>query len=333
LSRGDNWEEISADLTTNDPVKIAGEGNIQYCTITTISESPLEPGVIWVGTDDGRAHVTRDHGKSWTDLTPVIEEAGGPKDYWVSRVHASASDDATAYVSKSGYRRDDFRPFLFKTTDFGKTWFSISEGLPARPVNVIVEDMGNPNLLFLGNDSGVYVSNDGGGHWVAMRGNMPTVAVHDLVIHPRENDLVAGTYGRGVWITDISPLREMREELWSKDVHLFEIEPKVVSRMRAWGNYQLYGDRHITTPNEPSGLVIYYYLKNTPTEAVSIHIADPYGTQVKTIEVEPTQGINRTVWDMTNEEDERVPPGEVVVTLEAGEEKLSQRTRIRERQH
>jgi hypothetical protein len=293
----------------------------------------VEPGLIWVGTDDGRAHVTRDHGNSWTDLTPIIQEAGGPKDYWVSRVHASASDRATAYVAKSGYRRDDFRPFLFKTTDFGKTWSSISERLPERPVNVIVEDMKNPDLLFLGNDSGIYVSNDGGGNWLAMRGNMPTVAVHDLVIHPRESDLVAGTYGRGVWITDVSLFRGMTEEILAEDVHLFEIEPKAGSRLRAWGNYQLYGDRHITTPNEPMGLVIYYYLKDAPTEAVRILIADPYGDQLKAIDVEPMQGINRTVWDMTNEEDERVPPGEVVVTLEAGKERLARRTRIRERQH
>jgi hypothetical protein len=188
--------------------------------------------------------------------------------------------------------------------------------------------MKNPDLLFLGNDSGIYVSNDGGGNWLAMRGNMPTVAVHDLVIHPRENDLVAGTYGRGVWVTDISLFREMTEELWPKEAHLFEIEPRVGSRLRAWGNYQLYGDRHITTPNEPFGLVIYFYLKNTPKKAARIRIADPYGTPVKTIDVEPTQGINRTVWAMVDEEDESVQPGDYVVTLEVGEAQLMRRARI-----
>ena len=142
---------------------------------------------------------------------------------------------ATAYVSKTGFRADDFRPFLFKTTDFGKTWTRTTTGLPDKPINVVVEDLKNKDLLFVGNDRGVYASIDGGGHWVAFRANMPTVPVHDMVIHPRENDLVVGTYGRGMWITDIAPLREMNGTTLEKDLYLFDIEPKRRRGEGAWG--------------------------------------------------------------------------------------------------
>jgi len=202
LNRGDDWQEISPDLSTNETDKMIPreEGGIPWFAITTISESPVTPGVIWVGTTCGKVHVTKDAGANWIDLTQKITAVGGPEKYYVSRVFASNFQDGTAYVSKSGYRRDDFRPFLYKTTDFGATWTPITDGLPDKPINVIFEDRTNPDLLFLGNDMGVYVSIDGGKKWVRMRNNMPTVAVHDLLVHPRENDLVVATYGRGLYI-------------------------------------------------------------------------------------------------------------------------------------
>jgi hypothetical protein len=329
LDRGDHWEEISPDLTTNDPVKIAGRGHIQYCTITTISESPVRPGVLWVGTDDGRVHVTRNHGADWTELTGRIHELGGPEEYWVSRVHASSTDAETAYVTKSGYRRDDFHPFVFKTMDYGETWSKIAEGLPERPVNVIFEDRKNPNLIFLGNDMGIYVSIDAGKRWVAMKGNMPTVPVHDLVIHPRENDLVAGTYGRSIWIADVTVVQEMNDELLGKDAHLFEIEPKPAREMKAWGNYELYGDRHITTPNDPVGLVINYYLKEKVGRSVTLSVSDPYGTEITKLEATTEPGLNQVFWNFDDEEKKKVSPGEYVVTLELGDERLSKRARVR----
>ncbi len=329
LDRGDHWEEISPDLTTNDPIKIAGRGHIQYCTITTISESPVLPGVIWVGTDDGRVHVTRNHGADWTELTGRIHAIGGPEEFWVSRVHTSSTDAGTAYVTKSGYRRDDFRPFVFKTTDYGETWSAITDGLPGRPVNVIFEDRKNPNLLFLGNDMGIYVSIDAGKRWVAMKGNMPTVPVHDLVVHPRENDLVAGTYGRSIWITDVTVLQEMNDELLAKNAHLFEIESKPGREMEAWGNYELYGDRHITTPNEPVGLVINYYLKEKVESEVTLSVSDPYGAAIRKLEATGEAGLNRVVWDLEDQDEKKVSPGEFVVTLELGDTKLSRRARVR----
>src|SRR5947209_6008725 len=159
MDRGEHWQEISPDVTTNDQAKIAQNGpSIRFCTITTISESPVTPGVLWVGTDDGKVQVTRDGGARWDDVTPNVAAAGGPANVWVSRVFASPHDAATAFVAKTGYRDDDFKPYLFRTTDYGKTWTSIAGDLPNRPINVVVQDRVKPDPLFVGNDRGVYVS-------------------------------------------------------------------------------------------------------------------------------------------------------------------------------
>ncbi|MFC2167342.1 WD40/YVTN/BNR-like repeat-containing protein, partial [Acidobacteriota bacterium] len=186
-NRGDTWVEVSSDLSTNDPKKLTtgkgGDGNIQYCTITTIDESPLVPGLLWVGTDDGNVHISKDGGGNWTQLNSRI--SGNPG-YWVSRVTASNHDPGTAYVSYTGYRRDDFRPFIYKTTDYGQTWASIAANLSNEPINVVKEDRINPNLLYVGTEFAVYISIDSGKSWVKMKNNMPTQPVQDLLIHPRE---------------------------------------------------------------------------------------------------------------------------------------------------
>lgn len=345
LNRGDDWQEISPDLTLNDPVKIAGRGNIQYCTIATVSESPMTPGIIWAGTDDGKVHLTKDGGANWVELTKNIVRAGAPRDYWVSRVFASHHEEGTAYVAKTGYRRDDFQPFLYKTTDFGATWTSISGNLPPEPINVIFEDRKNPNLLFVGTEMSVYVSIDGGRRWVCMKNNIPTNAVHDLLIHPRENDLVVATHGRGIFISDISPLQELNDKVFSEDVYLFEVEPKKQRVMRR--SQSLSGHRHFTTPNEPYGFLIYYYLKNdVPTDA-SITITDPYGEEINTLKGTAKAGLHKVVWNMrhkpTEEELEQrrlspfrfrdpvgksVTPGEYVIVLKVGEKKLTRKAKI-----
>src|SRR5262249_36476303 len=288
----------------------------------TIAESPRTAGVIWVGTDDGKVQVTRDGGGGWTDVTSAIATAGGPPEMWVSRVFASSFEAGTAYVSKTGFRADDFRPFLFKTTDFGKTWTRITTGLPDKPINVVVEDVKNKDLLFVGNDRGVYVSIDGGAHWTALRANMPTVPVHDIVIHPRENDLVVGTYGRGMWITDVGPLREMNAAMLDKDLHLFDIEPKRRRGEGAWGNYHLYGDRYATTPNEADGLTIVYYLKNAGSTA-SITVEDATGRTVRTQQSPAAAGLNRVVLNMQAERGQPLPAGDysVTITVEGRSEK------------
>ncbi len=294
--RGEYWEEISSDLTSNDPTKLTtgkgGDGNIQYCTITTIDESPLKQGVLWVGTDDGNVWVTKDGGKEWEKLNDKIP--GNPR-YWVSRVAASYHDPGTAYVSYTGYRRDDFRPFLYKTTDYGETWVPIVSNLPEEPINVIREHHRNPNLLFVGTEFAVYVSIDGGKNWSQMKNNMPTQPVHDLVIHPRENDLVVATHGRGIFIADISPLEELTPEVLEKDVHFFSIKSKVrwisgLSPASSTLNYNGEG--------EPNGIAIYYYLKKESKEDVKIKIYK--GTMlINEIKGKKDSGMNRVIWDMT----------------------------------
>lgn len=295
--RGEYWEEISPDLTTNDPTKLAtgkgGDGNIQYCTITTMDESPLEAGVIWVGTDDGNAWLTRDGGKNWSKLNDRI--SGNPG-YWVSRVIASKHDPGTAYLSYTGYRQDDFRPFLYKTTDFGETWTSIAGNLPNEPINVIREDHKNPNLLFVGTEFAVYFSIDSGKSWTKMKTNMPTQPVHDLQIHPRENDLIVATHGRGIFITDITPLQEISSQVLAKDAHLFAIEPKV-----RWVNSK---SNHSSSTNfagesEPNGIVVNYYLKTKVKGDIKIIVYK--GTKViSEISGKNEPGIQKIVWDMTS---------------------------------
>lgn len=342
--RGDHWEEISPDLTTNDPSKISPPGAaIQHCTITTISESPLTAGVIWVGTDDGKVQVTKNAGISWTDVTVGIAKAGGPEDAWVTRVFASHSNGAIAYVSKSRHRQDDFRPFLYKTTDYGATWSSIASNLPNRPINVVFEDYKNSDLLFVGNDAGVYATIDGGARWFALRGNMPTVPVQDLIIHPRESDLVVGTYGRGIWITNIAVLREFSNELVNEDVHFFSVRPKSRRNEGALGNYRLLGDRLLVTPNEPNGLELVYFLKEESKEKVTIAVTAAGGATLRTLEGTKKAGINRVVLNLggsnrpLSTEGSRarppgdvreIPPGEYDVTLTLRGHKLTQKARV-----
>jgi len=336
--RGDHWEEISGDLTTNDPSKISPPGAaIQHCAIVTISESPAAAGVIWVGTDDGKVQVTRNAGTNWTDATKAIAKAGGPEDAWVTRVFASNFKAGTAYIAKSRHHHDDFRPFLFKTSDFGVTWKSISSNLPTRTLNVIIEDYKNPDLLFLGNDIGVYVSIDGGKRWTPLKGNMPNVPVHDLVIHPREGDLIAGTFGRGIWITNIAALRELSDAVLSEEVHFFSVQSKARRTEGALGNYRLLGDRHVVTPNEMNGLAFVYYLREQAKEKVTITVAEPAGTTVRTLEGTAKAGLNRVVWvsqpagPFVNRNDanqREILPGDYLVTLQIGEKKYTQKARI-----
>ena len=257
--RGENWEEISPDLTTDNP-ELRDVGQLAYCTITTLDESPVQQGVIWAGTDDGNVQLTSDGGETWTKLNDRI--TGNPG-YWVSRVTASHHDAGAAYVTYTGRRQDDFRPFVYKTTDFGQTWESIANNLPNdEPVNVIREDRKNPDLLFIGTEKTVHVSLDGGANWTRMQNNLPTTGVQDLVIHPRENDLVVGSHGRGFFIADISVLQELTPGVLAKDVHLFDIGPKVQWVMTSQKSVSA---QNYSGENEPHGAVINYYLKRTCT--------------------------------------------------------------------
>ena len=356
LNRGDTWEEISPDLTTNDSTKIGL--NVPYCTITTISESPLRAGVIWVGTDDGKLHLTQNHGGTWTDLTPALTAAGANPERWVSRVYASTHEPGTAFVSKSGFRNDDFAPYLYRTTDYGKSWTAIAGNLPRAPINVVVQDRKNRNLLVVGNDIGVFVSVDGGGRWSQLKANLPTVAVHDLTIHPRENDLVIGTYGRALWTGDITPLQELSAEMLDKPAHLFDIEPRARYGFSTQGmNYHLFGDKHLEIANEPDALVINYYVKADSTDQARIRISAPGGQVLREQQGPARAGLNRAMVNLGGggggprgggggagggAAGQRgrgtgagasgpLTPGEYVVTVEVAGQTLTKSARVRER--
>jgi photosystem II stability/assembly factor-like uncharacterized protein len=347
LDRGDHWQEISPDLTTNEEAKLHGEGNISYCTLTTLAESPVRAGVIWAGADDGKVQMTKDGGASWIDRTGALAAAGAPADYWVSRVFPSPHDAGTCFVAKTGWRLDEFRPVLFKTADFGETWTPVMSDLPAdKPVNAVIQDRRNANLLFTGTEQGVYVTIDGGTSWLPFKQNMPWVKVTDLLIHPRENDLVVATYGRGLYVTDISPLREMTPEMLGEDVHLFDIEPRAQRVYGGIGNYQLLGDTPILTPNEPNAVAVNYYLKDKPQGPVKITVSDPYGKIYRELAGKLEAGIGQVLWNMREPRPQGrqgaqrgfgpgggwADPGEYVVTLEAAGKKVVKKAVIRGRQ-
>ena len=346
LNRGDDWREISPDLTSNDERCGLNSGYVPFCTITSISESPLEPGMIWAGTDDGRVHLTRDSGGSWTDVTDNIVDAGGPADRYVSRVFASPHNPAAALVAKNGFRNDDFRPFLYRTKDYGATWESLSDGLPDAPINVALQDAVNPRLLIVGNDLGVWVSIDHANSWHQLRGNLPTVPVHDLTVHPREADLVVGTYGRAVWLGDITALRQLTPEVLEAPLHLFEVEPRAFYGMRALGNFHLFGDRYLSAPNEPDGLVIQYLLDAAHGDGAVVSIADAAGNEIARLAGPAESGLNQARWDMrpgnapTGDDWQTrmrrfntapLPPGDYGVTVRVGEHQATTTATIRER--
>ena len=230
------WEEISPELTHaidraelaimgvlgSEPMMSANDGQSSYGNLETISESPLDARLIYVGSDDGKVHVTRDGGSTWTDVTGNLP--GLPARTYVSRVLASGSDEGTVYATFDGHRNDDFAPYVYVSTDFGQSWRPIVDGLPETSVNVIAQHPRSPDLVFVGNEVGVYFSIARGDRWVQLDNNLPTVPVDDIKIHPRENDLVLGTHGRGIYIMeDITPLERLTTEVLAADVHLFPV--------------------------------------------------------------------------------------------------------------
>jgi photosystem II stability/assembly factor-like uncharacterized protein len=356
-NRGDSWTTISPDLSTNPRDRILPEseagvpGGIPWFAITSISESPVTANLVWVGTSDGRVHVTRDGGSAWVDVTAQLSAVGAREDAYVSRVHASRHVPGRAYVAKNGYRFDDFRPFLYRTDDFGATWRSIAAGLPNEPINVVFEDHRNPDLLFVGNDTGVFVSINGGAHWLKMNNNMPNV--HDLLVHPRDNDLVLGSYGRGFWITNIAPLQQLNTTVLAADVHLFDIAPTVQRVNWLFGaNDYFFGQRHVQMPNPPSGMVIQYYLKSGADTAASVVITNAGGAEVARLTGTANTGINTVVWNTRKAPptatdggrgrggvpppgrggpaiiDLLAPPGDYTVTLEVASRRLTRQARI-----
>lgn len=327
VDRGDHWRIASPDLSTNDPDKTLRDsggltpdvtGAETHCTIVTISESPLVPGLIWVGTDDGNVQLSLDDGISWTNVRPNIP--GVPDATWVSRVEASHFDKGICYIAFDGHRNGDFRPYVFKTDDFGQTWKNISGSLPEEHCfYVIREDLRNRNLLFAGSEFGAFVSIDGGQTWTRLMKGLPTVAVHDLLIHPLSNDLIAGTHGRGVWILDdITPLQQLTEDAMEKKVYLFDNPVATRWEGRSRGGtrgHKLFMGRNplSMSQSEPSNsptpvqntATVNYFLKEKAQEKPRLDICSLDGSLRRTILLDSSPGIHRYRWDMYFEPTEK----------------------------
>jgi photosystem II stability/assembly factor-like uncharacterized protein len=337
--RGDKWESISPDLSTRDVERITttGSGAETNGTIYTIAESPITRGLIWAGTDDGKLWVTRNEGKDWSDLTGNLpREARG---FWVSSVEASHFEEGTAYVAIDGHRNDVFAPFVLMTTDFGKTWRSITNNLARNaPVKVVREDPFNKNLLFLGTEFGFFLSFDRGANWTRFMPGLPTVAVDDIMVHPRERDLIIGTHGRSIYVMDdIRPLEELTPEVQNADLHLFSIRPALEFQYLP-ANIEFSGKDKFKAPNPPFGTYISFYLKSYAGEDYSITIADSSGKTVRKMSGPTLPEFNRVVWnlrpDSTDDEGggdgqpRFVKPGEYTVTLTVGDKKATQKVLV-----
>jgi photosystem II stability/assembly factor-like uncharacterized protein len=306
---GQSWERISPDLTTNDPEKQKQEesGGVTvdnsyaetHTTIYSISESPRDGQTIWVGTDDGNLQVTRDGAKSWTNVVGNVPNL--PKASWVSWVEASLYDAGTAYAAFDRHTFGDMEPHVSKTTDYGKTWTPIvnaASGVRGY-AHVIKEDTVRPDLLFLGTEFGLWISLDGGKHWAQYKGHdFPTVAVRDIVVHPRESDLVVATHGRGIWIVDdITPLRKLTPEVLAQEAVFLQAKP-AQQRLQASGGWAE-GSAVFTGPNPPdAALITYYQSKRHIFGKMKLEILDSQGKVVDTLPPNSRRGISRVEWPM-----------------------------------
>lgn len=310
--KGHSWQEISPDLTTNDKSKQLSSGGDIYqdntaaefhCTILTIAESPVQKDVIWAGTDDGNIQVTRDGGKTWVNVKSNIKDL--PAFSWISKIHASEHEAGTAFVAVDQHRMDDYRAHAFMTTDFGKTWTRISNGLPEDWVYVVRQDPHNANLLFVGMEHGIFTSLDKGKTWTKLNNNLPPASVRDLRIQPRERDLIVGTHGRGAWILeDIRSLEDFNA-VAGKEVHPFPVKTATM-----WHNYdqiENMGDRIYSARNPVYGAYLNFYLKSDPKDAVTIEITDAAGAKVRSLKDTTTKaGVNRIIWDLRYDEATRL---------------------------
>jgi hypothetical protein len=222
-----------------------------------------------------------------------------PGKRWVSRVVASRFNPGTVYLAFDGHRSDDYNTYLFRSTDYGETWTSIRANLPAtEPVRVIREDTKNRNLLFLGTEFAAYLSIDSGGTWTRFMQNLPSVPVADMIVHPRDADLIAATHGRSMYIVDISPLQQLTETVLSTEVHLFSPKPAVAFNYKVFSDDQFLADKRFVAENPAYGAAIYYYLKSAATADVKLAILDGAGNVVRELSGSKDAGINRIQWDL-----------------------------------
>jgi hypothetical protein len=309
--RGDTWT-ASPDLTNNigrndrpimslagtAPMASKHDGAASYSNIITISESSVVPGVLWVGTNDGNVQVSRDGGATWKNVAGNVK--GVPKETHVSRVEASHHDGSTAYVSFDAHRLDDHKPYIFMTKDLGETWTSVCGNLPEGNVNVVKEDPKNRSLLYAGTEYAFFVSLNGGREWKPFMTGLPYVRIDDVMVHPRDNDLILGTHGRSIWVMDdISALQQLSDDVTTTDEQVLDIRPAI-----AWTNdiqraILAEGAKHFRGQNPPRGAAISYWLKSAPSADVRITITDITGREIRSVEGTKEAGLNRVQWDLT----------------------------------
>ena len=303
-NRGDSWTRISPDLTTDDPKKLKQEksGGLtvdnssaeNHCTIYTINESPLDSLVIWAGTDDGNLQVTADGGKSWTNVVSNIP--GLPANTWCSYVEPGHFDKNTVYATFDGHRMGDKTPYVFKSTDLGKTWKPLADTSIHAYCHVIKEDLVNPGLLFLGTEGGLYLSIDGGLNWSFFKGNIPRVPVMDMVIHPRESSLVLATHGRGIMIIDdLSPLRQITHDVLDADVKWLKAKDFIIREgtfTQEWNG----DDEYIGQVPRDAASIVYYMKKRHLFGDIHLEIYDTTGKMIKRLPAGMRKGINVVPW-------------------------------------
>jgi photosystem II stability/assembly factor-like uncharacterized protein len=313
LSRGDTgtFVRISPDLTKADKAKIAAsrKTNLQWATVYTFSESPKKPGLYWAGTDDGNVQMSPDGGNTWVNITDQFYDATGkprpgvkgdliPYDRWVKRVVASAFDENTAYVGFSGYRtHNEDKTWLFVTKDLGKTWTNISGGMN-NPIFDLEEDPENANVLYLGTDYGIFVTIDQGKTWTPFSTSAPNVTIRDVAIQKRYREMAIGTYGRGIYVTDIGPIKEFTAAVFQEPAHLFDIKPTI-----RWSRFERRGDtlgEMVKADNPPVGADIYYYLK-ADAQSAKLTIKDLEGTTLQDATVGAKKGLQKYFWNLSRQ--------------------------------
>jgi photosystem II stability/assembly factor-like uncharacterized protein len=280
MNKGDDWTEISGDLTESNK-----RGDVPFATATSLSESPLKFGLLWVGTDDGMVWVTNDGGNQWKKVSKQL-----PKGKWVSRVLASPHEEKRAWLALNNYRNDDIQPYLYKTENLGKNWQKMSKGLPNETINVVKEDPKNENIVYVGTDKGIYVSTNQGKDWQMLGDQLPTVPVHDLIVHPRENELVLGTHGRSVFVADVKPLQNLTDEIQSAELHVMPIDE--IKEKGSWDSREFpWGFTDTMTDRMP------VYIWSKDDGAVELQIQNSDGSVYLREQVKLSKGINQWSWD------------------------------------
>ena len=298
VERAEKWTAISPDLSAQIPERIqtVGSGAETYGVVYALAESPVKKGMLWAGTDDGKLWVTDDEGKTWTDLTSSLPR--DVKGEWIARVEPGHKDAAVAYIAVDAHRSGNFSPLAWRTADRGRTWTSIAGDLPAdHPVKVVREDPVNPELLFAGTEFALFASLDRGRRWTKL-GALPTVAVDDIVVHPRDRDLVVATHGRSLFvIDDLTPLQELTAEVRAKEAHLFPPRAALARHLLpGWGDWS--GGTWYQGANPPEGAILSFWIKEGGPDPVKLEIKNAQGQTVANLTATAVTGLNRLSWDL-----------------------------------